>query len=132
MNLPNKLTFLRIFLVPLLMFFYLATFIPYGKVIAVVIFIGAAITDHFDGKLARKHGLVTDLGKLLDPLADKMLYTCAFFLIIADGTVASPWGVIALSILGIITGKVKAATTPIMPRVIRTSARVNATLRGEW
>lgn len=99
MNLPNKLTFLRIFLVPLLMFFYLATFIPYGKVIAVVIFIGAAITDHFDGKLARKHGLVTDLGKLLDPLADKMLYTCAFFLIIADGTVASPWGVIALSIL---------------------------------
>jgi len=99
MNLPNKLSFLRIFLVPLMMFFYLASFIPYGKLIAVVLFILAAFTDFFDGKIARKRGLVTDLGKLLDPLADKMLYTCAFFLIIADGTVASPWGIIALSIL---------------------------------
>lgn len=99
MNLPNKLSFLRIFLVPLMMFFYLASFIPYGKVIAVALFIVAAFTDLFDGKIARKRGEVTDLGKLLDPLADKMLYTCAFFLIIADGTVASPWGIIALSIL---------------------------------
>ena len=99
MNLPNKLTFLRIFLVPLMMFFYLATFIPYGKIVAVVIFIGAAITDLYDGKIARKRELVTDLGKLLDPLADKMLYTCALFLIVADGTIASPWGVLALSIL---------------------------------
>ena len=64
MNLPNKLTFLRIFLVPLMMFFYLATFIPYGKIVAVVIFIGAAITDLYDGKIARKRELVTDLGKL--------------------------------------------------------------------
>ena len=99
MNLPNKLSFLRIFLVPVMMFFYLATFIPFGKVIAVALFIIAALTDLFDGKIARKRGEVTDLGKLLDPLADKMLYTCAFFLIIADGTIASPWGIIALSIL---------------------------------
>lgn len=99
MNLPNKLSFLRICLVPIMMFFYLASFIPYGKVIAVVLFLIAGLTDLFDGKIARKRGLVTDLGKLLDPIADKMLYTCAFFLIIADGTVAEPWGIIALSIL---------------------------------
>ena len=99
MNLPNKLSFLRIFLVPVMMFFYMASFIPYGKVVAVVLFIAAALTDLFDGKIARARGEVTDLGKLLDPLADKMLYTCAFFLIIADGTIAAPWGVIALSIL---------------------------------
>lgn len=99
MNLPNKLSFLRICLVPIMMFFYMASFIPYGKVIAVVLFIVASLTDLFDGKIARKRGLVTDLGKLLDPIADKMLYTCAFFLIIADGTVLMPWGVIALSIL---------------------------------
>lgn len=82
-----------------MMFFYLATFIPFGKIVAVVLFFVAALTDLFDGKIARKRGLVTDLGKLLDPIADKMLYTCAFFLIIADGTVAEPWGIIALSIL---------------------------------
>lgn len=99
MNLPNKLSFLRIFLVPVMMFFYMASFIPFGKVVAVVLFIVAALTDLFDGKIARKRGEVTDLGKLLDPLADKMLYTCAFFLIIADGTVLAPWGIIALSIL---------------------------------
>lgn len=99
MNLPNKLSFLRIFLVPVMMLCYLASFIPFGKIVAVALFIVAALTDLFDGKIARARGEVTDLGKLLDPLADKMLYTCAFFLIIADGTVAAPWGIIALSIL---------------------------------
>ena len=102
MNLPNKLSILRIVLVPLMMFFYLADFIPYcNKIIAVVLFIVAALTDLFDGKIARKRNQVTDLGKLLDPLADKMLYTCAFFLIIADRASALDpiWGVIALSIL---------------------------------
>ncbi len=99
MNLPNKLSFFRICLVPIMMFLYLATFIPYGKIIAVVIFIIAAITDHYDGKIARQRNLVTDLGKLLDPLADKLLYTCALFLVVADGTILAPWGIIALTIL---------------------------------
>lgn len=99
MNLANKLSLIRIVLVPIMMFFYLASFIPFGKVISVVLFIAAALTDLFDGKIARKRNEVTDLGKLLDPLADKMLYTCAFFLILADGVVAPVWGVIALSIL---------------------------------
>ncbi len=102
MNLPNKLSFIRIALVPLMMFFYLADFIPYcNKIIALVIFIIAAVTDLFDGKIARKRNEVTDLGKLLDPLADKMLYTCAFFLLIADSSsVIIPWvGVIALTVL---------------------------------
>lgn len=99
MNLPNKISFLRIILVPIMMFCYLATFIPYGKVIAVVLFIIAALTDLFDGKIARKRGLVTDLGKLLDPLADKMLYTCTLFLIVVDGTIAAPWGILVLTII---------------------------------
>lgn len=96
MNLPNKLSIMRIVLVPILMFFYMATFIPFGKIIAVVLFIIAAFTDLFDGKIARKRDQITDLGKLLDPLADKMLYTCSLFLIVADGTLMAPWGVIAL------------------------------------
>lgn len=99
MNLPNKLSILRIILVPVLMFFYLAEFIPYGKIISVVIFIIAALTDLYDGKIARARGQVTDLGKLLDPIADKLLYTCSLLLIVADGTIANPWGIIAFTII---------------------------------
>ena len=99
MNLPNKLSIIRICLVPFIMFFYLAPFIPYGKFITIVLFIVAAVTDLFDGKIARKNGLVTDLGKLLDPIADKMLITCSLFLIVFDQTIAFPWGLIALTVL---------------------------------
>ncbi len=99
MNLPNKLSMMRICLVPLIMFFYLATFIPYGKFVAVVLFIWAALTDLYDGKIARSRGLVTDLGKLLDPIADKMLITCSLFVIVLDGAIAHPWGIIALTVM---------------------------------
>ncbi len=101
MNLPNKLTMLRIILIPFMMFFYLADFIPYGigKIIAIAIFIIASLTDLLDGKIARKHNLVTDLGKFLDPIADKLLTATAFLLIMADGTIPAPWGVIVVAII---------------------------------
>ena len=78
MNLPNKLTVLRIILVPLFLAFMLIP-LPgaYGDLIArcvaALIFVGTAITDYWDGHLARKYGLITDFGKFLDPLADKMM-----------------------------------------------------------
>ncbi len=101
MNLPNKLTMLRIILIPFMMFFYLADFIPYGigKIIAIAIFIIASLTDLLDGKIARKRNLVTDLGKFLDPIADKLLTATAFLLIMADGTIPAPWGVIVVAII---------------------------------
>lgn len=101
MNLPNKLTMLRIVLIPFMMFFYLADFIPYGigKIIAIAIFIIASLTDLLDGKIARKRNLVTDLGKFLDPIADKLLTAIAFLLIMADGTIPAPWGVIVVAII---------------------------------
>lgn len=101
MNLPNKLTMLRIVLIPFMMFFYLADFIPYGigKIIAIAIFIIASLTDLLDGKIARKRNLVTDLGKFLDPIADKLLTATAFLLIMADGTIPAPWGVIVVAII---------------------------------
>ena len=76
MNLANKLTMLRIFLIPVFMIFLLIK-IPYGDIIATVIFIFAASTDGLDGYIARKRKEITNLGKLLDPLADKMLVTTA-------------------------------------------------------
>ena len=101
MNLPNKLTIARVVMIPFVMFFYLANFIPYGigKLIALVLFIGAALTDLLDGKIARKRNLITNFGKFLDPIADKILTSAVLFLLIADGTIPNPWGVIAVTII---------------------------------
>ncbi len=101
MNLPNKLTVLRICLIPFMMFFYFANFIPYGigKILALVFFIIAAFTDLLDGKIARSRNLVTNFGKFLDPIADKILTSTVFFLIIADGTIPNPWGAIIVTII---------------------------------
>lgn len=81
MNLPNKLSLLRIILVPVMAVVFLLDF-TYAPLIAVIIFILAAITDFFDGRIARKYNMVTDLGKLLDPIADKMLILFALFLVV--------------------------------------------------
>ena len=82
MNLPNKLSILRICLIPL---FVVAYFLPYywGSFVAVAIFVIAAFTDFLDGYIARKYNLVTDLGKLLDPIADKILICAALFCVVA-------------------------------------------------
>lgn len=99
MNLPNKITITRILMIPLVMFFYLANFIPWGKFVAAIIFCVAAFTDFLDGYLARKNNMVTNLGKFLDPIADKVLVMAALLLIVADGTVIAPYGVIMCSII---------------------------------
>lgn len=77
MNLPNKLTIARVIAVPFYVVFMLRNDIPFNYLWALIIFIGASLTDMIDGKIARKRGLVTDLGKFLDPLADKILVTSA-------------------------------------------------------
>jgi CDP-diacylglycerol--glycerol-3-phosphate 3-phosphatidyltransferase len=100
MNIPNKLSLLRIILIPIMMFFYLADFVPYGKFIALFVFIVAAITDFLDGYIARKYNLITDLGKFLDSIADKMLVTIALILLCCDGTtIPVVFNSIALSIV---------------------------------
>ncbi len=75
MNLPNKLTIARIFLVPICMFFI--AYPIFGNIItpivALVIFIATSLTDMLDGKIARKYNMITDFGKFLDPVADKLL-----------------------------------------------------------
>lgn len=101
MNLPNKLSLLRIILIPVMIFFYLADFVPYGKIIAIAVFVLAAFTDFLDGKIARKYNLVTNLGKLLDPIADKLLVMSALLLVVVDMTIPHPYGVIvAIIIIG--------------------------------
>lgn len=99
MNLPNKITLSRILMIPLIVFFYLADFVPYGKVIALVIYILSAVTDFLDGYIARKYNLITNLGKFMDPIADKMLTISVLILVICDGTVPMPYGAIAAIII---------------------------------
>ena len=77
MNLPNKLTIARTFAVPFYVVFMIVTDIPLNYLWALIIFIAASATDMIDGKIARKRGLVTNLGKFLDPLADKILVSSA-------------------------------------------------------
>lgn len=77
MNTPNKLTVARIIATPIFMATMIIDF-PCHYLISLILFIGASLTDMIDGKMARKYNLVTDFGKFLDPLADKMLTTAAY------------------------------------------------------
>jgi len=85
MNLPNKLTVLRAVLIPVFLFFMYADFIPFHFTIALFVFVIASLTDALDGHIARKHNLVTDFGKFLDPLADKALVIAALAVFVEKG-----------------------------------------------
>jgi CDP-diacylglycerol--glycerol-3-phosphate 3-phosphatidyltransferase len=95
MNLPNKITVFRMVLVPFFLLLVAFDAIPLNITIATVIFIVASITDHIDGHLARKYNLVTDFGKLMDPLADKILVTSALIALVEFGEV-STWMVVVI------------------------------------
>ena len=97
MNLPNKLTILRVIMIPFFVFFLLCqgggnrTF----RMIAVVLFIIASLTDLLDGKIARKYNMVTNFGKFMDPLADKLLVCSALICLIELGQLPA-WMVIVI------------------------------------
>lgn len=88
MNTPNKLTVLRMILVPIFMVVYMLDSIPYHTYFAAAIFILASVTDWLDGYLARKNNLVTNFGKFMDPLADKLLVTGALLCLMERDIVA--------------------------------------------
>jgi CDP-diacylglycerol--glycerol-3-phosphate 3-phosphatidyltransferase len=107
MNLPNALTVARIFAAPVV------AALPFNerwdaRLFAFVLFLVVAITDYYDGKLARTHGMVTDLGKLLDPIADKLLLLATFipmFILVGSGRSLSLWSPHPVIILnGVIYG----------------------------
>ena len=106
MNLPNKLTVMRVILIP---FFVAALLYDNGssqtmRIVANVIFIVASLTDLFDGKIARKYNLVTNFGKLMDPLADKLLVMSALICLAQIGDVPGWMVIIILGREFIITG----------------------------
>lgn len=132
MNLPNKLTVIRICMIPVFMIVALAplnlgildvagTPLSVTQLVAAIIFAVASITDWLDGKIARKHNLVTNFGKFADPLADKMLVMTAFIILVGQG-LAPSWvvaiivcrelAVTGLRLLLVEDGEVMAAAWP--------------------
>jgi len=100
MNLPNKISLARIIAMPVFMLFFLLNF-PGSKFIALGVFILATISDAVDGHIARKYNLITDLGKFLDPIADKLLATTGLiFLIVGESPIIpNPFGAIFMFIM---------------------------------
>lgn len=94
MNLANKLTLIRIFLVPIFLIF-MAKGIPYGSFIATFIFILASLTDKLDGYIARSRNQITNFGKFMDPLADKLLVTAALISLVELQVVPS-WAAVVI------------------------------------
>ena len=82
MNLPNKLSLLRGCLIPVFLLFVYVSAIPCHYLLALIVFAAASLTDMLDGKIARKHNLVTNFGKFLDPLADKVLVITALIVLV--------------------------------------------------
>ena len=107
MNLANKLTLLRIILIPFfIVCFYIPSLIvntvavnnyliPYANLLGLIIFLLAAITDFIDGYVARKYNMITDFGKFMDPLADKLLVTAALLVLLENGLI-SGWVVFVI------------------------------------
>ena len=92
MNLSNKITMLRIIMIPFFVFFMLTDLVEYSNYIAVLIFIVASLTDTLDGYIARKYNLVSNFGKFMDPLADKLLVSSALICFVSIPV----WGVIII------------------------------------
>lgn len=97
MNLPNKITIIRIFMIPLYLVFMLVEQIPYGRYIAGVVFTLAAITDALDGYIARKNNLITNFGKFMDPLADKLLVCSALICFVEFNQIPSLIAIIIIA-----------------------------------
>ena len=105
MNLPNKLTVLRVLMIPFFVVFMLMDIVPgMDKWIALAIFVIASLTDLLDGKIARKYNLVTNFGKFMDPLADKLLVSSAMICLVEMGRLPAWIVIIIISREFIISG----------------------------
>jgi len=118
MNLPNKLTMLRIILVPFFVFFIIADFVPFRFLFALIVFSVASYTDYLDGKIARRDNLITNFGKLMDPLADKIMVMAALICFVKIDLASAvcviiilfrEFGITSIRMLAVEQGKVIAA-----------------------
>ena len=127
MNLPNKLTLLRLILIPFFIAAFYLGFFAGHYFVALGIFVVASLTDFLDGYIARKYNMVTDLGKFLDPISDKVLVLAGLIVLIADPYETNVFG--KIGIIGIIYGGV--GVSIIMAReMVVSSLRMMAAKKG--
>jgi len=96
MNLPNKITIFRVIMIPVFLVLLLVPGIPYGNYIATAVFVIACASDALDGHIARKYNLVTNFGKFMDPLADKLL-VCSALICFVELSYMPAWVVIVIT-----------------------------------
>ena len=136
LNLPNLITFSRILACPAVLALVLVPSVT-TRLLSFVLFLAAAFSDLWDGYLARKHGLVTDLGKLLDPLADKLLLAATFipFFILSHGQgevgTLPWWGPLPLWVVLVIFGR-ELAVTLFRAWGVRKGVVIPAGKSGKW
>ncbi|HSN59126.1 MAG TPA: CDP-diacylglycerol--glycerol-3-phosphate 3-phosphatidyltransferase [Clostridiaceae bacterium] len=104
MNLANKITMIRIFLIPVFLILVTVEAIPNGKLMALAIFIIASLTDKLDGHIARSRNLITNFGKFMDPLADKLLVTSALIALVEFQIIAGWVAVVIIAREFAVTG----------------------------
>ncbi len=104
MNTANRITLIRIAMIPVFLFFFLTCFVPYSRYISVLVFIIAAATDGVDGHIARKYNQITDFGKFIDPLADKILVVSALIGMVEYGMISSIAVIIIIAREFMVTG----------------------------
>lgn len=104
MNTANKITLIRLALIPVLLFFLLTDIVAYSQYIAVAVFLLAALTDSIDGHIARKYNQITDFGKFIDPLADKILVVSALICMVQSGQISALAVIIIIAREFIVTG----------------------------
>ncbi|MBF7095715.1 CDP-diacylglycerol--glycerol-3-phosphate 3-phosphatidyltransferase [Alkalibacter mobilis] len=140
MNLPNKLTVLRIIMIPFFIFFFLSEF-KLGQLIGGAIFVVASFTDLLDGHIARKYNLITTFGKFMDPLADKLLVSSALICLVETGDISSwvaiviiarEFAVTGLRVLAASDGIVIAASNWGKIKTITQMIAIVALLFGNW
>ena len=134
MNLPNKISLARICLIPIFLIVLMIDTIPYRDIWAAVIFAVASLTDGIDGHIARKYNLITDFGKFLDPLADKLLVSTALICFVELGRMSAWMAVVIIAREFIVTGLRSVAASKgvilaaIMTGKIKTCTQIAACL----
>jgi CDP-diacylglycerol--glycerol-3-phosphate 3-phosphatidyltransferase len=125
MNLPNKLTILRVILIPVFIIFLIKEYYN----ISGILFVVACITDALDGYLARKYHLITDLGKILDPLADKLLIASALICLVQLGSIAGWLAIVILARELVVTSLRSIAATKGIIIVAERSGKIKTVLQ---
>lgn len=124
MNLANKLTMSRIFMIPVFILVLELDIVPYARQVAAAIFVVAALTDALDGYIARNHNMITNFGKLMDPLADKMLVCAALIYLSSVGDLSAIVVILIISREFVITGLKLAAALDNVVIAASTTAKI--------